>query len=128
MNLHLPSAITITALVSCLHMWLSLNRTPASRPARRAVASEWVQNGMRGPPTGSANLAMDKSPVERGTTRVYFNTLARGVYSLQFPPVDIDGLMCADANNTQTPLAIPWFPSSGPMVRLWTRGECRRGS
>lgn len=81
-------------------MWLSLNRT-VPRLVRRKAA-RWVQNGfrmegMRGPPTGSANLAMGKSPVERGTARAYFNTLARGVYSLQFPPADIDGLMCADA-------------------------------
>jgi hypothetical protein len=82
---------------------------PQSNPRLASRKAEWVQNGMRGPPTGSANLAMDKSPVERGTTRAYFNTLARGVYSLQFPPVDIDGLMCADAI---TPKRLWRFPGS----------------
>jgi hypothetical protein len=40
--------------------------------------------------------------VERGTARTYLNTLARGVYSLQFPPVvDIDWLINADAITTK---------------------------
>jgi hypothetical protein len=68
MNLHLPSAITITALVSCLHMCGSPSIEP--RP-REPQGREWVQNGMRGPPTGSANLAMGKSPVERGIARAH---------------------------------------------------------
>src|SRR5262245_42560700 len=52
----------------------------------------WVQNGlrmegMREPPTGSANLVIGKSPVERGIARAYLYSLARGVLSLQLPPV-----------------------------------------
>jgi len=40
----------------------------------------WVQNGLRmegirRPPTGSANLVIGKSPVERGTARAYLYTL-----------------------------------------------------
>ena len=31
--------------------------------------------GMRGPPTGSANLVIGKNPVERGTARAYLYTL-----------------------------------------------------
>ena len=78
---------------------------------------------MRGPPTGSANLAMGKSPVERGPPAQNFNTLARGVYSLQFPPVDIDGLICADAIT----LKRLWrFPGSQVLDRwcgCWITGE-----
>ena len=89
------------------------------------MASEWVQNGMRGPPTGSANLAMDKSPVGARDCRAYFNTLARVVYSLQFPPVDIDGLMCADAI---TPKRLWRFPGSRQRPEHQSLGEAYSNS
>jgi hypothetical protein len=120
MNLHLPSAITITALVN---MWLSLNRTPPREPQGRALASEWVQNGMRGPPTGSANLAMGKSPVERGTVRAY---LQHSRERSLLPTIPSRGHRRADVrrcHNTQTPLAFPRFPSAGPMARLLDQGR-----
>jgi len=106
MNLHLPSAITITALVN---MWLSLNRTLPRLASRKAA--RWSQNrfGMvcAGLPLAPLISRWARALWSAGPPAHTFNTLARGVYSLQFPPVDIDGLMCADANNTQTPLAIP---------------------
>ena len=121
MNLHLPSAITITALVN---MWLSPSIEPPPRePQGRALASEWVQNGMRGPPTGSANLAMGKSPVERGTARAY---LQHSRERSLLPTISSRGHRWADVrrcHDTLTPLAFPRFPSAGPMARLLDQGR-----
>lgn len=120
MNLHLPSAIIITALVSCLHMWISPRL--ASRKAAR-----WLQNGFRmvcaGLPLAPLISRWARALWSAGPPAHNFNTLARGVYSLQFPPVDIDGLMCADAI---TPKRLWRFLGSQVLYRwrgCWTRGE-----
>src|SRR6476660_6286342 len=117
MNLHLPSAITITALVN---MWLSLNRTPASRAARPRDGFRMVCAGL---PVAPLISRWARALWSAGPPAHTFNTLARGVYSLQFPPVDIDGLMCADAI---TPKRLWRFPGSQVLDRwrgCWTKGE-----
>src|SRR6476661_2325559 len=122
MNLHLPSAIAITALVN---MWLSLNRTLPRLASRKAA--RWSQNGFRmvcaGLPLAPLISRWARALWSAGPPAHTFNTLARGVYSLQFPPVDIDGLMCADAI---TPKRLWRFPSSQVLDRwrgCWTKGE-----
>ena len=68
---------------------------------------------------------MDKSPVGARDCRAYFNTLARVVYSLQFPPVDINGLMCADAI---TPKRLWRFPGSRQRPERQSLGEAYSNS
>ena len=52
--------------------------------------------GIRGLPTGSANLATGKIPVKRGTARTYLNLSREELTPYNFLPW-LDGLMCADA-------------------------------
>src|SRR6476646_7897704 len=120
MNLHLPSAITITALVN---MWLSLNRTLPRLASRKAAP--WSQNGFRmvcaGLPLAPLISRWARALWSAGPPAHTFNTLARGVYSLQFPPVDIDGLMCADAI---TPKRFWRFPGSQVVHSRWSPVFC----
>ena len=79
-HLHLPSAITLTAVSS---IGLSPGQpSPCSLISRRSERK--VCAGLPPPPL---IMRWSMSPVERGTARACLDTLARGVYSLQFPPV-----------------------------------------
>jgi hypothetical protein len=86
------------------------------RPSRKAA--RWLQNGFRmvcaGLPLAPLISRWARALWSAGPPAHTFNTLARGVYSLQFPPVDIDGLMCADAI---TPKRLWRFPGSQVLDR-----------
>jgi hypothetical protein len=58
-TLHLPSAMTMTAFWSCLHMSLSLDR---DRHTPVHAAAWFRMEAMRGRPTDSANLTVGQEP------------------------------------------------------------------